>query len=809
MVLPDLPGLPGQRGRQRTFFFLSYEHDRVLDSTLIDTLVPVQRSPLFHLPAPTHLAGRRLEDASPPALPAEIAPFISLVGTPAKNNILTARLDHRFNDTHNGASVYQLGWLTNLRQFGGGNRLAEALQARRRTTNAISYSDNFVISGRVVNQLRAQFSRLTPQVEAGGGASPVVLVAINDPLVQGDPAQRSGTLIAGSSTAGAMGRREDRLQVQEILAYIKSTHFLKLGVDVQRVRSAFIDLSDASGTFNFASAGDFLLGIPSRFRQNFQTESNQRNTYLGLFVQDDWRLATNLTVSYGLRYENEGIIHDRNNFGPRFAVAYDPFRSGNSVVRVGAGIFYNRALLRTIDDFTLGARQLFFDTNTLRDPLSGKIMNSEQRRAFIAANLPFPQTLTVDSPIVSEFGVINTGFSRRLDPSLRIPESLQANLGLERKLGSGFVIEANYTWNRGLRLWREFNANAPAIPPGFKDFSEYLGSRDFPNFRSGLAGTRPLYNASSAGELVRFVFAPLDPANPNAVGRIIEFGVPVSLINLNALSSATSVDVALAALKDLRPDPKRAEVEELVSAGNSFYHGFTLELRHHLSRNGRGLSLRAAYTLSYLTDDGVVNTSDALTPGDFRAERARSLLDRRHRFVLSGIFDTPRYLGKLRLAPIWRIASGAPFNISIGGADRNLDDIGNDRPTYWGDSSLLRWRRPGEPMAVSVLNLFALPTIGRSGNLPRNAGRGPGLFFLDLNVTRELRMSEKVRLRPVLEIDNLLNKSTFSFGAEFVNFTALAPTASAQQRQAFLDSFLVATRTLRPRQIRLGVRVDF
>src|SRR5688500_19078472 len=47
-----------------------------------------------------------------------------------------------------------------------------------------------------------------------------------------------------------------------------------------------------------------------------------------------------------------------------------------------------------------------------------------------------------------------------------------------------------------------------------------------------------------------------------------------------------------------------------------------------------GFAFRAGYTLSSLIDDGLVNTSDALVPGDFRAERARSLLDRRHRFVL-------------------------------------------------------------------------------------------------------------------------------------------------------------------------------
>ncbi|MGI8898131.1 MAG: TonB-dependent receptor domain-containing protein [Pyrinomonadaceae bacterium] len=802
--------LPWPRNQTSTYFFSSYEFNKALDSALIDTLVPVQQSPRFQLPSPTLLQGRRFEDANAPAASAEIAPFISSISTPLTNHTVTARIDHQFSETRSGALVYQLGRLANLRQFGGGNRLAEALQARTRNSAAISYSDNYVFSANTANQLRAQLSRLAPGTKAAGGDNPVILITINDPLIAGDPARRSGTLVAGSSTTGATDRHEDRFQVQETFLHTKGRHSLKLGIDVQRIRSTFIDLSDASGTFSFASAGDFLAATPSRFRQNFLTESTQRNTYIGFFGQDEWRLFPNMVVSYGLRYERESIIPDRNNFAPRLSVAYDPFNSGKTVLRFGAGLFYNRALLRTIDDFTLGTRRLFFDTNSLRDLDSGKLMSAAQRRAFIAANLQFPQTLTIKSPLVAQFGELNMEFSRRLDPGLRIPESYQANFGVERHIGSGFVFEANYTLNKGIHLWREFNANAPVLPAGFKNFSEYLASRDFPNFRGGPSGDRPLYNASSAGELIRFVFVSSDNANPNAVGRRTEFGVPVSLVNLNSPTSSTSVEVALAALNDLRADPSRAEVEQLIAAGNSFYQGLTLELRKGFKQSNRlGFSFRAAYTISNLIDDGVVNTSDALTPGDFRRERARSLLDRKQRFVFSGTFDLPAFLGKLRLSQILRIASGAPFNISIGGVDRNLDDVGNDRPNFTGNTELLRWRGPNDRIDSTILSLFALPTIGQSGNLPRNAGRGPGLFLFDLSVTREFRFSERVRFRPVIEFDNVLNKTVFSFGAEFINFNALAPTATAEQRQAFLDSFLVTSRTLRPRQIRLGIRIDF
>jgi hypothetical protein len=792
---------PGDGGR--TFFFVAYEYDTVLDSALIDALVPVARSASFPLPAPTTLDGRRFEaSATPPNTPAELAPFVERVSTPLRNHAFTARLDHAFTDTHNGTLLLQLGRQSNLRQFGGGLRLAESLQGRTRRTEAVSYTDNFVFSARAVNQLRAQLSVLRPSLRARAGAGPVVLININDTLSAEDPSDRSGTLVAGSSTSGASDRRETRSQLQDTVTLARAAHSLKLGADFQRVRSVFLDLADASGTYTFTSAGDFLAGTPSRFRQRFGTQSARENLYGGFFIHDEWRAHARLTISAGLRYERESVLEDRDNIAPRLALAFDPSGAGRTVFRAGAGLFFNRALLRTLDDFTLGGQVVEFDTNTLP---------AAERRPFIAANLRFPETLSADSPPVLRLGAKQLDFSRRLDPHLRTPESFQANIGFEREVGRGFVVEANYTFNRGKRLWREFNVNAPRLPSGFRDFTAYLLSRDFANFRDA-RGARPVYDASTAGELVRFTVAPAGAPDAEAVVRVDDFGVPVSVFNLASVGSTTTLEAALAALQPLRPDPARTQVEQLVSAGESFYHGLNVEARRRFKRGGEGglaFSFRAAYTLSRLIDDGVVNTSSALRAGDFRGERARSLLDRRHRFVFSGTLDAPRRLGSLRLAAVVRLASGAPFNVSLGGADRNLDDVSNDRPDFRGDPRLIRSRRPGEPSDEALVAAFSLPLIGQTGNLPRNAGLGPGLFDFDLSLTREFRLGARARLRPTLEVDNVLNKTVFTFGAEFVNFDALRPAATAEQRRAFLETFLVPTRTLRPRTVRAGVRFDF
>jgi outer membrane receptor for ferrienterochelin and colicin len=114
-----------------------------------------------------------------------------------------------------------------------------------------------------------------------------------------------------------------------------------------------------------------------------------KNTYTGVFINDEIKPRQNLTMNLGVRYERETAVDDLDNLGPRFAVAWDPKGDGRSVVRFGSGIFYNRVLLRTVADSiqNTGGNLVSFDTN-----LIPSLVASDNRRrdvlAAIAATFP-------------------------------------------------------------------------------------------------------------------------------------------------------------------------------------------------------------------------------------------------------------------------------------------------------------------------------------------------------------------------------------------------------------------------------------
>ena len=779
--------------KNKLFFFTAYEFDKIKEDTIIDVFVPVTNGSRFNLPAPTNPGAAVVSNTGANSI--LVAPYIQPFDTPSKKHIFSTRVDWNFNQANNFTFGYQMGRSNDLRQFSGTNRLGDALIGRIRNSDAFNATHNLIAGANTVNQFRFQYSRLRPNATpTSGSQSPVILVTFTP------PAETSSTQIFSSSTSGSNDRKEDRVQFQDTLTQIVGSHSLRFGGDYQRVKTEFIDRFDVTGTYRFSNFFFFNTNSVTSFQQNFNNQSQITNNYTGIFFQDEWRVRPNVTFSYGLRYERESVVKDNNNLGPRVSVAWNPFPKGDkTVIRVGGGIFYNRALLRTIDDFTSGSQNFRFDTRNLPNSTVASV------RTFIGSQ--FPNALTLDTRIPIDAAgntrtvkeLSSSGLFRGLDPTLKIPESYQFNVGFEREIYKGLVFETNLTYNKTIRLWRDVNVNAPVLPAGFKSLTEYLLSRTVGTTRFELSNT------------------------PNDTNGIRTAG-GLTFVNLNTLNnsnftSATTglptspVAYALDAVRNLRPFASQnlfTELERVASIGQSSYRGATFELRKRYQKFGYGFggSMRFVYTLSGLKDDGIVNTSSAQINGDFEQEYSRSLLDRRHRVAFSGTFDTPGWFGKLRLSPLFRFGSSAPFNLSIGGNDRNLDDVSNDRPNFNGNLNNINWRRFGTAFPTDIASQFSLAPIGSPGNLPRNAGKGPKYYIFDLNVSRPFKFSERFIFRPSIEFGNILNMTVFGFGSNFINFDVLNSTNPITVQNA-RNTFLAPTRTYRPRQIRVGMRFEF
>lgn len=746
VVLPKI-----YNGRRKTFFSVAYEYLKLQDTTFINTFVPVVSNPNYPLPSGNGNCpvASCFDTNSSPA--AAVAPYTALYSSPNLYHVVTAKIDQNLSSKNNFTVGYQLGRRKNRRTTAASvTRLDDALQARTTDSDAINFTDNHVFNSNLVNQFRFQYSIFEPNYQTDNPFDPVVLIGYRNPETNSNQ-----TLIVGNSTAYGgnsetfpQNRRETRYQFQNSMTYIVGEHTLKYGFDIQKIHSKALELENATGTFNFANMGTFQQNVLSRFRLNFGTGSDVKNSYWSVFGNDEFKLKDDLTLSLGIRYERETSVDDTNNLGPRFGIAWSPFKDDKGVIRFGGGIFYNRTLLRTIADFIQNTNGIVpFDTNAIgtnaADPRREDILEE------IALRFPdsFASTSDLRNLVLRVCAANtytvpcngNTGFIanqgdgsnplRSVDSGLKIPESYQFNVGFERELFKGLVFEANYTWNKTVRLWRDRNINVPLLPAGYEDWTAYLLANPFVfTNANGTTRTYRFYagNVSSIGT----------STTENGTSSCATTTTSTCYVNLNTTSTTTTapstavtgsttnsvggaIGIALAAISRFRPDPNFEEKSRIGSNGRAFYHGLILELRSRYRKwgNGFGGNFRFNYTLSSTKDDGLNNTANAQINGDFESEYTRTVQDRRHRINFSGTFDTPFWLGKLRFSPLFRCGSSAPFSIGIGGSDRNLDDLGTDRPNYSGDVSDIVSQSPNSTFPQELFSRFSLATIGAKGGI--------------------------------------------------------------------------------------------
>lgn len=827
-----------------TFFFVAYENSVLEDTTIIDTYVPVAENTRFRLPSPTsdeiacEVADEEACSGTAPTA-AWISQFTERIETPDTAHSVNGRVDKRFVKNGDLSVGVQIGKRTGRRTSGDYvTRLKEAIQTRNTDSEAFNLAHNRGLGSKTVVSIKAQWSRLRPSYRSGRPDDPVILIAYRNPST--DSAQ---TLIAGNSTASTLQnfsdtRVESRKQMQGGVTAVIGNSIARFGADFQSIRSFTKSLSDSSGTFNFASFHQFSSGRLSRYRQNFGTDSVVGNSYVGIYGMNDMRLADNINLSFGLRYESEGAVRDRDNFGPRVGIAWDPMSNGRSVIRGGFGIFYNRVLLRTIADYVRSERSdlAFFDSN-----LIGNSANDARRSLILSAiSMRFPsgfksveelrsliQSIDCSSGPVPAFCSPTLGFAdstssvpmRAIDEAIRIPKSLVWSAAYEIALTRNAFVEASVSSNKTRKLWRERSLNLPIMPEGYSSWTDFLIGN-------------PYIFQNSNGNIRTYHFHLGDPrvgssvsTSPGGTASCSSTANVTCHVNLNSFSSSATrpstasansgnsigspIGIALAAIDRFRPMTDVGDISSISSIGRADSRTISITVRSStIERDGFSISGRGSYAIGWQKDDGLNNTSNSEIDGDFLREYSRALSDRRHRVTMLGSIGLPRYLGALRSSFSFRYGSSAPFNIGLG-ADRNLDGSSTDRPNYEGRHSDIRWRRPGSDFPSTLLSSFTLPPIGsRSGNLPRNAGHGPSMTIFDAALSRIFRIGEKISIRTGIESGNVLNLTGFSFGAEYINFAAFGPNATPGQLQS-LENFLVPSRTFKPRDLRVTLLISF
>ena len=425
--------------------------------------------------------------------------------TPQIRTEVSPRLDYQLNA--NNTLSFRYSWEENDRKVTG----VSGFNVPQLSINNITYpnsgysqsnneqgvqiAETSVLGPKAINETHFIFER-TYQTEASVSDSPQLNV--------------SQSFVSGGSGYSAPGyprnyNLNNYLELQNYTSLTWGAHTTKLGV---RTRLNYVN--DVA-TRNFNGVYSFL-GTPgtsgiSSIEQYLQTERalangtstaglgpskytvTVGNPYVSLhqwdfgpFIQDDWRVRPNLTLSVGVRWEAQTNISDHNDWAPRFAFAWSPDAKvgrgkAKTVIRGGWGLFYDRFTIANAETARRYANGTF-TTYTLNSP-------------------PFPNG-QFNTPVpLNLLQAGNAGQKYQIDDHLRAPYLMQTAISLERQLFGHTTLNANFIQSRGVHEFLTDNINAPILTPG------QLPPRDAGN--SNNLGVRPfgpvgdIYDYQSVG----------------------------------------------------------------------------------------------------------------------------------------------------------------------------------------------------------------------------------------------------------------------------------------------------------------------
>ncbi len=471
-----------------------------------------------------------------------------------------------------------------------------------------------------------------------------------------------------------------------------------------------------------------FMGIPARVQQVFQADlaadayqvalftAGTRIRHFDSYVQDEWKMHRDLTLTYGLRWEwkqpakdccGRVFVPDRrvtgedgtvtfaaadswwgrdnaNAFAPRIGIAWNPWGGHKTVVRAGWGISFD-----TISSFQVtsiagkvpGSILQCFTTVPVFStanptgvaPPSGcadirTIVTTNARVSQLLSQLGGPDNFGQPLPAAVPSSKFTLPIQRALDapgvgafdPNLRVPTVHEWNLTIQRELPWGFVAQVGYIGKRGIRLYRAYDINQirtdqPGYLAGF-----LVGQQNV------LAGCRAdgtddptITGTCTTGVSPAFLLTYSTASFLN--GRTSDF-LNNGLGELAAQIDANSTDPD--SVPFWRPNPQFNDVFYFDSGGSSIYHGGIVQVHRRFQQ---GLTMNFSYTFAKSIDDmsvdpvaatsgGGLSTTNSRTPTDvrnFRLDRSVSDFDNRHVVALNVLYELP--FGKGR-----RWASTAP-----------------------------------------------------------------------------------------------------------------------------------------------------
>jgi hypothetical protein len=236
----------------------------------------------------------------------------------------------------------------------------------------------------------------------------------------------------GAQVSG--GQHARTLNLGADLDYVRGLHSLRAGVALDGSWYRSDSSSNYLGTYTFDSLEAFIEQRPSNYTRRLGDPNiSYRNVQGGLYLQDDIRVRRTLTLSPGLRYEVQTHVHDYANLGPRVGLTWAPFASGRTSLRGSAGIFYD-----------------WLATGTYEESLR---VDGVRQQELNILNPSFPDPGNAGFvPVVNRY-LLGTDY--------RSPRITRVSAGVDQGLTKVIRAAATYSYQRGSRLSRGLNLNAP------------------------------------------------------------------------------------------------------------------------------------------------------------------------------------------------------------------------------------------------------------------------------------------------------------------------------------------------------------